>query len=605
MSFDPKAIEEFLNKKEEKKEESTEEEEEQPKQKPQEEENGHDNNKNDQLREDYLKLYAKESDLLKKLIYLGMGLVVIKGGKIPEIPEYQREILKFYCKYHTEYNLNIQACVGHAKTTLITDIIQVHEYIQSRNHTILYLSESDKVAQTRLTQIVSMLEKYKSITGENIKFTQNNTSDFKLLGNEQRDPSGQAKGILSKYTGAHVEQIILDDIETLDTVPVMGDIIKALDTKVNERLSATGKQLAINTPYMENGAVAVLEKRNGWLTLKISFSESLIDPILLDSTTKIIELAEDLPEATKDKVIGFLYEKLIFNAITVLEISCIGQDELIKKYSLMIRACIDFTYKMKILERGTLIAEKTLPEWGYFVKTQGQKVLNSFIDTPKSYMQTYALTAEFFNEGGFFTHHLKAMRKAEETKKLEYNTYHQVFSYDMSMQGRQGTVITEALFTEKEIIIKRKISSFNSINEFIAYTNTYPDSIHVPENNSWQKIVLEIAMKNEIPEEIHKNIYFHTTPSNPITIFRSKKEMNHAFSTGEMVIEEDGEGIDDLKKSLHKYAGIKKGKDQFDDIDSLWFLFYNREGIKELIANRSNTTSTKKSHRKIRKTRGL
>ena len=600
MSISKEALNEFLNNKEDLKEE-----EEEPEQPPQEEKKGHNNNESNQLRKDFLKLYDKESDPLNKLIYLGMGLIVIKGGEIPEIPEYQREILKFYCKYHTQYNLNIQACVGHAKTTLITDIIQVHEYIQSRNHTILYLSESDKVAQTRLNQIVSMLEKYKSITGENIKFTQNNTSDFKLLGNEQRDPSGQAKGILSKFTGAHVEQIILDDIETLDTVSVMNDIINALDTKVNERLSPTGKQLAINTPYMENGAVSILERRNGWLTLKISFSESLVDPHLLESTIKIIELAEDIPEATKDKVIGFLYEKLIFNSITVLEISCIGQDELIKKYSSMIRACIDFSYKMKIIERGIIIEEKSLPEWGYFVKTQGQKVLNSYIDTPKSYMQTYALTAEFFNEGGFFTNHSKAMRKAEETKQLELNIYHKVFSYDMSLQGRKGTVITEALFTEKEIIVKRKVSSFNSINEFIAYTNTYPDSIHVPENTGGQKVVLELAMANEIPEEIHKNIYFHTTPSNPNTILRSKMEMNHAFSTGEMVIEEEGEGIDELKKSLHKYAGIKKGKDQFDDIDSLWFLFYNREGIRELIANRLNTTSTKKSYKKNRKIRGL
>jgi len=520
--------------------------------------------------------------------FLAKGLMEGKDNSIVTLPKMQLEILNFIT-HNQDLNLNIQAPVGHGKTILI-GIVQTHNFVQSPSSTCLYLSESDGIAKDRIYKIGEYLKRYYSILGESFKLVNDNTTEFRLVENQNPDPSIKAKGILSKFTGSHVDTLIMDDVETIELVPLLDKVIEKYDTVVTKRLNIGGKMIAINTPYAVNGFLSKLEREPSWRTLKISLPTNLIREELLDPT-KILVKDVSTNKILSEKIIALLDRKLIFNAIEMINKSDISLEEK-KVMSSMCRQIMDFRYTKQVIEFGELIEEEEIIEpWDFKVQEDGQNILTSFLTAPRSYYLTLALNTQKGLDSGIFTAHKEAKISLEEFRELKRTQKSKkCFSYDISGRSRNGTVITEAEVFENVIVITAQELSMESTDAIENNINFYPDRIHVIENNGLQGEIIRI-LKKTMSDQQKKNIIEHHTGKIKNDMIQGVVGMNKAFKMRELLFLNNGEGIDNLMSELTRYTGIKTKKDQFDPIDSIWFIFFNSSKIRRKSISKSESTN--------------
>lgn len=526
-------------------------------------------------------------------VWLFKGLMEGEDGGIVFIPEFQIEIINFYEKYKKDFNLNIEACVDHGKTHLIT-CLSAHEKIQDLKHTTLYSSEKESTAKNRVEKIKNYLKKYSELAEVEIKFDTDNTGSFNIEGNTKVDPSAEAKNFLARYTGAHVNQFVMDDVETHDTISIIDDILQAYQVKANNRLSATGKMIAINTPYASYGLLTRLRKEAEWITLQIGLPQELLDE---EKLNKIIEELEKQDTFVFEKVLSFLKRKWIFQSIDIVSALSIDENEkqdLIEK----IRSTLDFRYRMRIIMHDEIINEKILPEWEWKVKTSGRKILASYLTSNQSYQLTFALNTEGGEGGGYFTYHQDADIEPQELAKLiNEEEPIKTFSYDLSSPKRAGTIILEELvFQEEDIIIKVTWTdrSLYAVEENI---KLFKNDIHVVERNSWQETIIKYMSNKEFDQQTSDNIIYHYSGSNKEDFRDGIVSMNGKFYNRKKRFLKGGEGIELLKQKLTSYTGIKTKSEQWDEIDALWFIDYNIETIRGMKKRKISSSSTIKQKR--------
>jgi len=529
------------------------------------------------LEQDYRYTCIQAYKSTKDPIWLFKALMEGEEGEVVYIPEFQEEIIKFYNQYKAEYNMNIEACVDHGKTHLIT-CLNTHEKIQDFRHTTIYSSENASTAKSRVNKIYNYLLQYSKLANETILFDLEQASAFNIKGNINVDSSCHARNFLSAYTGAHVKLFVMDDVETHDTISQIGQIIEAFQTKSSRRKSATGKMLAINTPYSSDGLLTFLRKQQGWITLQIALPETLLDEDKLKILTEQIEALE-IDTIKKDQILNHLYKKRLFKAINLLNVLKI-EEELKNSLIGAIKNTLDFRFRKRIILDGEIIEEEILPQWDWKVKVSGEDILNLYLTAPKSYQLTYALNTSTGTGGGFFTYHNEANINQKELNMLmETEEYWEAFSYDMSSEKRAGTVIINAIITKLLVIILSMKTTTESIYAVEANIKKWSKCFHIVETNSWQETIVN-SMTKDLDQEVKDNIIFHYTGANKHDLREGIVAMNGAFFEQKTLFLEDGEGIEELKSDLSQYNGIKTKAQQWDTIDCLWIMNKNKDTVR-------------------------